>query len=80
MNIHVTKTRSEQRIDQLVNAGRPLTDEESEELYRALHADYMHKWRAARARSDRRARDLTLSEPLLNQQRLLEKLREEARA
>lgn len=45
-----TKTRAEQRIEQLVNAGRPLTPEESDELYRALHADYMRKWRTERAK------------------------------
>lgn len=45
----ILKTKSEQIIEQMVNAGRPLTDEESDDLYRALHADYMHKWRKARA-------------------------------
>jgi hypothetical protein len=49
MNIHATKTRSEQRIEQLINIGRPLSELEAEELYRALHADYMRKWRAAKA-------------------------------
>lgn len=47
------KTRSEQRIEQLINIGRPLTDEESDELYRALHADYMRKWRIDQARRKR---------------------------
>lgn len=51
----VTKTRSEQRIEQLINCGRPLTDEESDELYRALHADYMRKWRQEKARRMERA-------------------------
>lgn len=55
MNTEVTKTRSEQRIEQLINCGRPLTEEESNELYRALHADYMRKWRAEKARRARRA-------------------------
>lgn len=48
------KTKAEQRIEQLINCGRPLTDEESDELYRALHADYMRKWRAERAKRARR--------------------------
>lgn len=43
------KTRAQQRIEQLINAGRPLTEAESDELYRALHADYMKKWRDRRA-------------------------------
>jgi adenylate kinase len=50
VNVHATLTRSQQRIAQLINAGRPLTEEESEELYRALHADYMRKWRAEKAK------------------------------
>lgn len=49
-----TKTRSQQRIEQLVNAGRPLTDDESNDLYRALHADYMCKWRKARDEAENR--------------------------
>lgn len=44
------KTKAEQRIAWLINVGRPLTPEESDELYRALHADYMRKWRQERAR------------------------------
>jgi hypothetical protein len=78
MNIQATKTRSEQRIEQLINAGRPLTDEESEELYRALHADYMCKWRAARAKAERRRYDLMASEPDQARMRLLESMRAEA--
>lgn len=45
-----TRTKAEQRIEHLINIGRPLTDQESDELYRALHADYMRKWRQERAR------------------------------
>lgn len=52
MNCHATLTRSQQRIAQLINIGRPLTDEESDELYRALHADYMRKWRLAKAEAE----------------------------
>jgi adenylate kinase len=54
MNMHATLTRSQQRIAQLINIGRSLTEEESEELYRALHADYMRKWRAAKAKQLKR--------------------------
>jgi DNA-binding Lrp family transcriptional regulator len=50
MNCETTFTRSQQRIAQLINIGRPLTEEESDELYRALHADYMRKWRAEKAK------------------------------
>jgi hypothetical protein len=54
MNMHATLTRSQQRIAQLINMGRPLTEEESEELYRALHADYMRKWRAEKLKRVKR--------------------------
>lgn len=56
MDFPVLKTKSEQRIEHLINIGRPLTDEESDELYRALHADYMRKWRLDQLRR-KRARD-----------------------
>lgn len=76
MNREATKTRSEQRIEQLINCGRPLSDQESDELYRALHADYMRKWRLARAASEHRRLDLEMSRP--HAEALLDKLREEA--
>jgi hypothetical protein len=78
VNVQTTQTRSQQRIDQLINAGRPLTDDESEELYRALHADYMRKWRAAKVKADQRSRDLLGCEPLRVRMRLLETLRGES--
>jgi hypothetical protein len=34
MNCETTFTRSQQRIAQLINIGRPLTEDESDELYR----------------------------------------------
>lgn len=43
MNCETTLTRSQQRMAQLIALKRPLTDAESDELYRALHADYMRK-------------------------------------
>lgn len=76
MNIHTTKTRSEQRIEQLINIGRPLTEEESDELYRALHADYMRKWRLARAENEATRADLGMSR--IAEMDLLERLRTEA--
>lgn len=83
MNRETTKTRSEQRIEQLINCGRPLTDDESDELYRALHADYMRKWRQARADADarreeaaRRTHDIMRSEMRRNDG-LLEVVRRE---
>jgi hypothetical protein len=36
----VFKTRSEQRLEWLESLGRPLTDKESDELRKALHAVY----------------------------------------
>ncbi len=41
-------TRSEQRLEQLKRIKRPLTDAESLELDRCLHAAYMRAWRADR--------------------------------
>jgi hypothetical protein len=78
MNRELTKTRSQQRIEQLINAGRPLTDEESDELYRALHADYMRKWRAAKAEAiARRASYHVEIEARQHERELLERLRDE---
>lgn len=77
--VETTKTRSEQRIEQLINIGRPLTDEESEELYRALHADYMRKWRTEKAKVEMRHLDLAASEPKEARLHLLETMRQEAR-
>ena len=37
------KTRSEQRLEYLENLRRPLTDAESEELQRCLHAVYCYR-------------------------------------
>jgi hypothetical protein len=77
MNCETTFTRSQQRIAQLINIGRPLTDEESDELYRALHADYMRKWRKAKLTNERLRADLEMSAPA--KEVLLCKLRCEAR-
>lgn len=78
MNLALTKTRSEQRIEQLINAGRPLTDHESDELYRALHADYMRKWRARRAEAmERAAGRFAMTEERKYEQALLPKVQAE---
>lgn len=75
-----TKTRAQQRIEQLINIGRPLTDPESDELYRALHADYMRQWRAQRAKAIARAAGWFLNEQARDQEKkLLARVREEAR-
>lgn len=42
------KTRSEQRLAQLEALRRPLTDGESAELRRCLHAIYQRQWKAAK--------------------------------
>ena len=44
------KTYSEQRLEWLKTRNRPLTDEESDELYRALHAIYVRDWKRHRAK------------------------------
>lgn len=78
MNIQATKTRSEQRIEQLINCGRPLTDQESDELYRALHADYMRKWRMEKARRlQRQAGRFIQSESRKHELELLTRTRSE---
>jgi hypothetical protein len=77
VNCETTFTRSQQRIAQLINIGRPLTDEESDELYRALHADYMRKWRKAKLKNEHRRLDLSASNQL--NAHLLDVLRLEAK-
>ena len=44
------KTRSEQRLEWLESLRRPLTDEESAELQRCLHAIYVRNRNLARSR------------------------------
>lgn len=39
------KTRSEQTLEWLESLGRPLTDSESDQLKRSMHAIYMKNWR-----------------------------------
>ncbi len=73
-----TKTRSQQRIEQLINAGRPLTQAEGDELQRALHADYMRKWRLAMAENEVTRHDLAISK--LEEANLLARLRLERAA
>lgn len=45
----VFKTLAAQRLEHLESLNRPLTDEESDELRRSLHAVYCHKLRLERA-------------------------------
>lgn len=72
------KTRAEQRIHHLINIGRPLTEEESDELYRALHADYMRKWRQARAAAAvREIGPFIANQVRKEERRLLERVRQE---
>lgn len=40
MRVRAFKTRSELKLEHLERIGRPLTDKESDELRRALHATY----------------------------------------
>ena len=53
------KTRSEQKLEWLESLDRPLTDEESDELRRSLHAVYCMN-RRARALSLHRSEELAL--------------------
>lgn len=76
-------TKAEQRIAHLIalSGERSLTDEESDDLYRALHADYCRKWRAARKAADERRRDIARSCPTTERDAiLLRKLRREREA
>jgi adenylate kinase len=78
MNCETTFTRSQQRIAQLINIGRPLTEEESDELYRALPADYMRKWRAEKAKQlQREAGRFVQAESRKHELQLLTKARAE---
>lgn len=47
--MNIARTRSQTRLEQLLGLKRPLDELEQEELYRALHADYMRQWRAKKA-------------------------------
>lgn len=46
MNAPAFKTRSEQKLEWLESLHRPLTDDESDELRRSLHAVYCHERKA----------------------------------
>lgn len=62
------QTRSEQKLEFYKSLTRPLTDEESDELYRAMHAVYEHERRQRIVASNRTA-----------ELKLLAKLRQEAK-
>jgi hypothetical protein len=47
-NGFIIKTPSEQRLEHLEQLKRPLTPDESAELQRALHANYVRGWRKTR--------------------------------
>jgi hypothetical protein len=53
------KTRSEQALEHLQTLKRPLTDEESDELRRSMHAVYERKRRQSRL-AQHRAEELDL--------------------
>lgn len=63
MNAPDFKTRAEQKLEWLESLGRPLTEDESEELRRCLHATYMGNWRASMV-AQHRAEELILLEKL----------------
>lgn len=63
MNALLIKTPAEQKLEWFGGLKRPLTDEESEELQRSLHAKYVRDWRLARlARTEREAANAALLE------------------
>lgn len=61
------KTISEQKLEHLQSLKRPLSEEESDELRRAMHAVYCHERRLTMLAQNRE-----------EELRLLERLREEA--
>lgn len=50
MSAPALKSKSEQKLEWLESLGRPLSDEESVELRRCLHAVYCRNWRLERER------------------------------
>lgn len=67
MTAPLLKTKAEQRVEHLNGLGRPLSEQESEDLRRAMHAVYCHD-----------LRQRTLSRQRNEELELLEKLRAEA--
>ena len=70
-------TKSEQRLRWFDSLTRPLTEDEQEEYYRALHANYMREWRAARV--EREANAETLEKDKRENAQTLERVQKEAR-
>jgi hypothetical protein len=77
-DVFTYKTRSEQRLEWLKTRKRPLTDEESDELYRVLHAIYVRDRRlyyagqveresTTKARGEDRRRNAQLLEKMLDE-------------
>jgi len=71
----VPKTKAEQRLEYLESLRRPLTDAESEDLRRALHAVYLRNWKAKRKQAEIRA----LASHQKEERELLAKVEAEAR-
>ena len=70
-------TKSEQRLQWFDSLTRPLTEDEQNEYYRALHANYMRAWRAARI--EREANAETLEKDKRENAHTLERVQKEAR-
>lgn len=74
------KTRSEQKLEWLESLDRPLTDEESNELHRALHAVYCRNLKLQRAaRIEREVRDQVLTQFDKENAIILRRMEREAR-
>jgi hypothetical protein len=74
VNARATKTRSEQVLDWLEHVGRPLTDAESADLQRALHAIYC---RNRKLRIDRELTGDALAKDAAENAKLLERVEAE---
>jgi hypothetical protein len=72
MNAPRFKTRAEQHLEWLDSLSRPLTDEESEQLRRSLHAVYCHN-RRQRMLAKHRKEELELLAKVEAESRQLER-------
>jgi alpha-ketoglutarate-dependent taurine dioxygenase len=72
MNAPVFKTMSQQRLEWLESLNRPLSDDESDELRRALHAVYCRTRRENNTLRRHRIEEAELLERLTAESQMLE--------
>jgi hypothetical protein len=70
------KTRAEQKLEWLSSLDRPLTERESIEVERAMHAIYVRDWRSRRL-SEQRKEELETLERVLDEAKMPEWYRDE---